>query len=76
VVMGNTHLVLHLLLLRGFDFADFLHGINPYAGAVDFDLVRVHRGVRDENLRVFDALGVPDVELFVKNKPLVLIVKK
>jgi len=35
---------------------------STYSGAVDLDLVRVHGGVGDENLRVLDAPGLPHAE--------------
>ena len=47
------------------------HRVHAHAGAVDLDLVGVHRRVGDENLGVHDALGLPHADLLVQDEALV-----
>lgn len=48
-----------------------LHGVHAHAGAVDLDLVGVHGSVRDKDVGVLDALGLPHANAFVQNEALV-----
>ncbi len=62
------HLVAHLLLLLRLDVRHLLHAVDADTRAENLDLVRVHRRVRDEDARVFNALGLPDANALVQNK--------
>mmetsp|Transcript_44780 Transcript_44780/g.78160 ORF Transcript_44780/g.78160 Transcript_44780/m.78160 type:complete len:243 (+) Transcript_44780:896-1624(+) len=61
-------LVAHLVFLRLFNFGHFHHTVNSHSGAVDLDLVRVHRRVGDHNLRIFDATGLAHTETLVQHE--------
>ena len=60
--------VLHLLLFGGLDGGDVVHGRNPYAGAVDLNLVGVHGRVRNQDLCVFDSLRLSYANLFIQKE--------
>ena len=60
--------VLHFLLLGQFQFGDFSDGVDTHARPEDFDLVRIHRCVRDENARVLDTLGHVDADAFFQEE--------
>lgn len=51
--------------------ADLLHAVDPDAGAIDLDLVRVHGGVGDQDVRVLDALRLPHADALVQDEALI-----
>ena len=61
----------HLVPLRRLQLRDLGHRVHAHARAVDLDLVRVHRRVRDEDLGVFDPPWLADADRLVEDKPLV-----
>mmetsp|Transcript_10172 Transcript_10172/g.28758 ORF Transcript_10172/g.28758 Transcript_10172/m.28758 type:complete len:504 (-) Transcript_10172:27-1538(-) len=73
VVNNLLDLLPHLVLLGLLYRPNLCHSLGLHASPVDFDLVRVHRGVRDENLRVLDPLWLTDANLFVQNKSFVKV---
>ena len=61
---------LHALLLRGLNLGDLGHAVHAHLGAEDFDLVRVHGRVREENARLAHLLGLADADGLVEDKAL------
>ena len=58
-------LVLHLLPLGELDLCHFAHAVGAHASAIHLDLVRVHRSVGNQHLRVLDPLLLPHADLLV-----------
>lgn len=59
IVCQNTvHLVLHLGLFGLFDGSNLIDAVHFDPGSVNFDFIRIHGCVGDENFGVFHALGL------------------
>ena len=55
-------------LLRLLNLRDFRRGVDADFGSEDFDFVRVHLRVGDENLAVLHALGLVDADFLLKQE--------
>eukprot|EP01139_Manchomonas_bermudensis_P016425 Amastigsp_a512768_109.p2 type:complete len:421 gc:universal Amastigsp_a512768_109:314-1576(+) len=60
---------LHLGALGELDLGDLVSLVDTHARRENFDLVRVHRRVGDQNARVLNALGLADADLLLEKEP-------
>ncbi len=69
VLLDLLHLGLHLLALGALELGELARALDAEARAKDLDLVRVHRGVGDEDLGVAQLLGAVDPDLLSRMNP-------
>ena len=67
-IWGQTHLVLHLLLLGELDLGNLAHVVHLHSGAEHLDLVRVHRRVGDQDLGVLHSLRLVHPDFLVQQE--------
>ena len=68
VAADHLHLLLHLLFLGELQFRDLRDVLDLDPGAEHFDLVRIHRGVGDQDLGILHSLGLVHPNLLIQQE--------